>query len=361
MAGLRLEAQIGADASGFNAVMGGLGKSVGGVASSIKSQLAAAFSVGAITAFSRATIDLAGRLRDVSDNLGVNVVLLQKLTNSAMLAGGSLEDIERFAAAVGQSRGDAVGKPGGPKAAAFARLGFSQSDVANIPVGEFLSRMAARVSEGFDGQGRNDFIEVGGKAAKKLIAGFAGGIEENGSVMSEDVINQLDDIGDKFTSLWQKLKSDFAPIIAETGNVIVRVVRGIQTEILSLYGFFSGGRAQAQKNRDAITKEFSEEDMRLALASQNRARGRRFDESQPPGFSPATQSNTVKVAQQQIVNGIKPYSDSLLAVGNFLGAGRGAISSVAQKQLEVARQQFDVQKQILNKLSDSGGINVPGI
>src|SRR5574343_173938 len=88
------------DGSGFTQGLTSAQQAVGRFANSglgaLKSQLAAAFGVGAIVAFSKKTLDFAGNLRDMSDNLGVNVEWLQKMNYSAGQAGASMEDLGKF-------------------------------------------------------------------------------------------------------------------------------------------------------------------------------------------------------------------------------------------------------------------------
>lgn len=369
MAGLRLEAQIGADATGFNRVVGGLGTTVGRSLSGIKSQLAAAFSIGAISALVKGTIDLAGRLRDVADNLNINVELLQRLTNAARLAGGSLEDIERFGASIGQARGAAVANPSGKEAAAFGRLGFSQSEIANVSVGAFLERMAARVAQGLDGQGRNDFIEVGGKAAKKLIAGFSTALDKNGSIMTTDMIDQLDSIGDKFTQLSNLLKVEMAPGILKTTGLLIAFVnqlkqfgsqagaasaRPVTTKEIGQFVLFPLWpilkRLLSKEAISAVLSEVGDQDENAASAAawlKGRQSNRLAFENASPGYAGPS-------------FGVKGniYSDPLLAVGNFLGSGRNAIGGIQQRILDEAKKQTEFQRKIWDKMAQGFGIDI---
>ena len=54
----------------------------------------------------------------------------------------------------------------------------------------------------------------------------------------------------------------------------------------------------------------------------------------------------------------KTPGDALISVGNFLGAGSGAISNVAERQLDAAREsltQLQEMNDKLDKLTDDGG------
>ena len=116
---------LGLDSSGFdrggNAAVG-KARSIGSrISSALGGQatagLAGFFSIAAVTAMAKRTVDWASGLQDVSDALGVNVEWLQKMANGAGLVGGKLEDIEKMMIAVNAARVDALKNPNGEQAA----------------------------------------------------------------------------------------------------------------------------------------------------------------------------------------------------------------------------------------------------
>lgn len=380
MAGLKLVAELGGDGSGFNAMMNRAHASTkvfGSMFSGLKGMIAGAFTIGAITNYTRKTIDLAGHLRDVSDSLNINVELLQKMTNAAKLSGGSLEDLQKFAFELNKSRQEAVNKPDGKEAAAFGRLGMSAADISNMPIQDFLLKLQRAFANGADSGMANDLQEVGGRAAKKLIGAFQEGFDKGGPIMSEDVIDQLDEIGDRFTTLGTRLKTEFAPILVDLGNTVIQVMRGLKSSFLELFGFVSGfvgtkgsikervsaGMNQAAINAEGLILENSDDDMRAAQAAQNRRRNRRREERGDPGFTSQTSSGvgSGKESSRQM-RGPGLQTDSLVGIGNFLGRNPSLVNNIANQQLDVARKQLTTLDRILVAVksgSGDNGITVP--
>jgi len=359
MAGLRLKAELGGDGSGFDAMMRRANASkdkFGAAFSGLKGIIAGAFTVGAITNFSRATIDLASDLRDVADSLNINVELMQKMANSVALAGGKLEDLQKFAFDINKSRQEAVDDPKGKAAGAFGRLGMTSSDISSLPIQDFILKLQRAFANGATASEANDLQEVGGRAAKKLIAGFIEGFDTGRPIISEDVVNQLDEIGDRFTILGTRLKTEFAPVLVDVADTVIKVFRGLKVFVLETFGFWSalissGGnldaaREQARKNRNFLINQFSEDDLRAAATSQNRQAIRNRSESESPAL---TSNKEPKGEKEKKVKtpGEKLVTDSLVGVGNFLGRNPALVNSVANQQLQVARNQLDVLKQML--------------
>ena len=77
MSDFRVQGRLGLDGAAFFSTLNRARGAVG----SFGAAMAGAFSVGAITAFSKSILDLAGNLNDVSEALGLNVEYLQKFLN----------------------------------------------------------------------------------------------------------------------------------------------------------------------------------------------------------------------------------------------------------------------------------------
>lgn len=122
MSDFKVQGRLGLDGSGFFSTL----SQARGAVNSFGGMLAGAFSVGAITAFSKGIVDLAGKLKDVSDALGINVEFLQRFVNSAKLSGGSIEDVQKFLGEANSARQAALDNPSGKEAGAFAKLGIGQ-------------------------------------------------------------------------------------------------------------------------------------------------------------------------------------------------------------------------------------------
>ena len=389
MPGLRLQGEISLDGSGWQRGLDSAKVAADRFAtqtlSGIKNQIAGAFSVGAISQLTRATIQWAGELRDASDNLGVNVEWLQRVTNGAKEAGASLGDVSKLINEINKSRLEAFNNPSSKAGQAFGRLGVSSSDITGLSTQAFVQKLIDSFRNGVSSQSAIDIQEVGGKTAKDLIAAFSSQFASDAPILTEDIIDQLDSVGDKFTSLATLLKVELAPAIVYVVDKITNALGRIRQSQSFAGGFFGtligrggeaasaiaenkGGGAQGIK---AIFSKFGEifsdalnegaKDMAAESdiqASMDRAiksgidasrKSRRLRENAAPSFEPNVSSQSVK-----------PYTDALLSVGNFLGAGtRSAIDNVAKQQLSVQQQTLTEIKGLREDSKKGSTIKVP--
>lgn len=347
---LRLNAEVSLDGSGFDR---GLNRLVAGV-SGFRNTLVSAFGTLAIEQLVRGTIEWASRLNDVADTLGVNVEWLQKMQNGAKLVGGDIEDISKMILEINKSRQDSILNPNGKNAQAFGRAGMSASDIQNLSTQDFVQKFIAAFSHGVTTQGANDIQEVGGRAARNLIAAFGTQFASDTPILSGELIRQLDDIGDRFTDLATALKVVLAPAILGVMGLFLELQQRFGQLWAGLKGADAAGHAGAaadiQKGvplmsrvanvfenwwkgfqKGVVGAEADQQDLadRIAMArgAVESARARR--ETSAPFFDlSGIKTGTAK----------SPSTDALISVGNFLGAGAGTIQSIAQQQLDVARQ-----------------------
>jgi hypothetical protein len=379
---LRVDAYLGLNGTAFHQGLNRANASVArfssGLTSGIGARLAGLFSVGAMTMLVRNTVQWASKLNDVSTALGVNVEWLQKMQNGAKQVKGDIEDIERLISDVNKSRQEAINDPKGKSAGAFARLGISSGDIANAPVQKFIDKLVAAFKDGSTANMQNDLREVGGKSARTLLAAFETQFASGAPILAEDMVNELDDIGDKFTTLGQTLMVTMAPAILAVGNAIVWFVNQMKQAGATLGGFSAGmglkdivnlaanpiafllggkgkeaiKNAQDSAVEEATRQQESADNIELAAKRAKEARAKR--NAQSPGFDVG--------AAPGLTSGKKSiYSDSLLAVGNFLGAGRGAVQSVAEKQLQKQTQilaAINITNTFLAKIPLLGGQTV---
>lgn len=369
MSSFRVSGELSLDGSKWQAGLNRAESSVRAFSSSVGNRLAAAFSVGAIASLSKATIDWAGNLRDVSDALGVNVEWLQKVGNAAKLAGGSVDDIGKFLGEMNKSREDAINNPGGKNAQALGRLGFSSGDISGLSTQAFFDRIVKQFANGATTQLSNDVQEVGGKSARNLMAAFATQFQSDTPILSEELINQLDDIGDRFTSLGTALKVSLAPAIVWVADKIQGFIDIIQQLGSMLGGFFAniGGNIANVKFGDtkglseAISKSLddaaqaayeesqrqSSRDAGIRSASDATKAARRSREGSAPLFA----ASPINLGTQETTKAVAPYSDSLLKVGNFLGAsGANNMTSIAQRTAKATESMDRKMTQVVDAL-----------
>jgi hypothetical protein len=383
MPGLRLVAELGGDGSGYDAMMrraNATKDKFSSAFSGLKNVVAGAFTVGAVSNLARKTIDLAGHLRDVSDALRVNVEWFQKRANAAKLAGGSEDDLFKFLDTVNRNRAEAVQNPKGEQAQAFQRLGLSTAEVATLNPAAFFDKLTGAFKNGLTGQAAADVEEVGGRSARNLLAAFQDQFQADVPVLSESLVNQLDEIGDEFTVLGQRLTVEFAPAVAAAANAVADAAgllkqtkvggEGFLAAFIAKFsssdGFFKGiadglEAGWNEMQRDIVSEANDQADRadQHAIAKDRMAEFRRKNEGAAPGFGPLEERGN---------RGKTMITDQLVGVGNFLGRNPAMVNTIANQQLQVARSHLTVAQQTLEALRNlkpmndpgAGGILVPG-
>jgi predicted RecA/RadA family phage recombinase len=390
MAGLRLVAELGGDGSGFDAMMRRANTTkdkFGAQFSGLKNIIAGAFTVGAITNLTRQTIQFASHLRDVSDALRVNVEWFQKRANAAKLAGGSEDDLFKFIDTMSKTRSAAVQNPQGTEAGTLGRLGFSGAEISGLNTMEFFDRIVKAFGTGATAQTAVDVEKVGGRTARNLLAAFGQQFQSDAAVMSEQMVDALDDIGDQFTVLKNLLMVEFAPAIKFLMDAILLAVNQLKQAGAFLGGLTSKVSAfdavkivanpvlgLAKLTTDALAEgldaawgEAADQQDRSDKSEMQVARARaarKAREQAGPGFEPLDAADKKTAAAR----GPQLSTDALVGIGNFLGRNTSLVNNVAEQTLQVARQQLTATLSVrtaidnlarLNSTS-SGTLGIPG-
>jgi len=376
--GLKLMAEMGLDGSGINRGINSIRQNISNLAATI----GAAFSVGAVTALAKKTIEFAGHITDLSARLGVTTDYLQEMQFVMKQNGGSVDDLTSAFEKLGEARIAALS--GDEKMAAnFAKFGIGIDRLKSSSSQDLMDAIAGQ----FKTLGNNDeiktaFKEIGGKAAGALVPAFVDGLEDGrasarkaGAVASQDAIAQLDEIGDSFDRLSMVLTIQLAPAILAVAQAAKQLVAGTQglgsfwgaatanislanlekaigsgknpvdviKNIAGLFSSAAGTEAEMGAINDYLSTEAAAKSARAArIANQNR-----------PQDVPNITPKLTKTAAA------KAFSDSLLSVGNFLGSGRSTLETVAQKQLKLTERMVASLDKIANKTETAGTIKVP--
>ena len=416
MPGLKLIGEIALDGSGWkrgmdkakadaNAFSSGLG--------GIKNAIAGAFTLGAIVSFSKHVIETASHINDLSARLGVSTDYLQEMQFVMKANGGTVDDLTSAFEKLATARADALSGNAG-KLESFQKFGISAQKLQSINAQEMLDTIA----EQFKKFGRSDalisaFRDLGGKGAGVLVPAFVEGLESGrqkardaGAVMSEETVHALDNAGDEFDALAQILTTMVAPAIEQVAALLLRAAEDLyafQTGLANFLTLIIAGkdaidaRGQVSDKRkkafeklsadyqkgwlgsgDAADKEYDKRFKRLTevfdkaqeglgeiptftqgvidadkfIAALKESKGSR---KRPDNFIPFTPSATPSATPKE-----KAYSDSLLAVGNFLGAGRSStIENINQKQLQVQSQTLEQVKGLREDMKGGKDIKVP--
>lgn len=379
MPGLKLVAELGGDGSGFDAMMRRANTTKDRFSSAfggLKNVIAGAFTIGAVSNFSAKTIALAGHLRDVSDALRVNVEWFQKRANAAKLSGGSEDDLFKFIDTMRKQRSAAVQKPGGVESQTFSRLGFTGAEVSGLNTMEFFDRIVKAFGEGATAQTAVDVELVGGRSARNLLAAFGNRFASDAAVMSEQMVDDLDDIGDEFTILGNQLMVDLAPAILFVAKAIREAVNQIkqsgsflggassgvtkfdlaQAAINPVSALLNGGRAAFSAGQSAAVSEARDQEAaaeQLEISKRKARELRKRREQSGPGFEPLD-TNLPPIATRAGPEGPRRTitTDSLVGVGNFLGRNPSLVNNISNQQLAVARSQLSISQQTLNAIQE---------
>lgn len=394
---LRLEGQLSLDGSGWQrglnnvktATSGFVNNTLGG----LKGQIAAAFSVGAIAGLSKKTIEFAGQISDMADRLGVSTDYLQQMDYHLKQNGSSASDLASVFERLAAARSDAMS--GNQTAIGnFQSLGITQDQIASSAPEQILDA----ISRQFQTMGNSPeltaaFRQIGGRGASVLIPSFMEGLEQGrknavaaGAVISEDVLIQLDEIGDHFDQFKTVLVSTFAPALLKVMQFFEFVASQIratfgaihgfisnlnipQLLVTALKGFASGGVVGAAKGVitsdnfknafNAASQNVASEDARYQAeiaATENRvAEKSRARAIARQSASIATGSDTIKqsVAKTESLGG-----------GGFFGRNTASrtIEGIAQRQLNEAvlqRKATEKSEQWLKAIANEKGIKVP--
>lgn len=373
MPGLKLVAELGGDGSGFERMMGRADARAHQFATStiapLKNLIAGVFTVGAISALVKSTVDWASKLRDVSDNLGVNVEFLQKLQNGAKLAGADIEDVSKLISKVNQSRQAAIENPKGNESKAFARMGISGKDITGLSSQKFIEKLMAAFKGGSSTQLENDIKEVGGKSARNLIGAFSTQFKNDIPILSEQLIDQLDDLGDEFTSLKQTLMVNLAPAIVETAKFIVDFTNKLLVLSAAAHSFNPTKeevKDSLKENAGNILAQFGAgplagilETAKTIFGSSSSAGQAALDEEarqRANAGATAAATQATKDARHRRENSAPDFnplsikdvseakSDARVRIGAFMGTAPNSINSISMKHIEISRQQLSVQR-----------------
>lgn len=257
----------------------------------IKSQLLGAFSVAGVIAASKATIDFASRLADTAEALTISTDALQEFNFAASLTGKDEGAVQSFFEKLAASRQSAL-EGNAEMAASFSKVGVSIDDLKNKRL-EDIAKQMGRFLNGKDTQNFAAAMrDVGGKGGASLIPTLSGldeaaaQLREIGGLMTSEMIQKLDVVGDKFTTMGLRIKVGLAPII----DWFADFFREIELQIATLSAFlgafssapigekFKAGRAasedvmaQAKKQDEALAA------MAKARADAEAARGKPED------------------------------------------------------------------------------------
>lgn len=369
-----LRVKVSADGSAFDAGMRRITSKAGVAMASIKGSLAAAFSIGAVTTLAKRTMDYADGIEEMASRIGVSTKALQEWTFAAKQSGTSAEKLVTFIERLSGAAGTLSGQK------AFQKIGINADGMT--PESLFRSvgkwsqgKSATDIAQAMQGLGIDRRavgpminvlqadLDAMGESARKL-----------GAVLDDKTIHALASLNDQLSIVGQVLIGSFAPALlsagkaamvafgkiggvgawwgARTSNITNDDMKKVVTPGHIGYGvvgvikkFIQGAGLENEANM-ASDAAFSKVEEMLS----------KIDAYQAPRPSPISipeeEANNMKKAE-------KRSTDSLLSVGNFLGAGRGAIENIQRETNRILQTQLEVQRTIARGIENSDQFGAP--
>lgn len=261
MANFSLLAKLGLDTKAFQSGLKGAQGQAKGFASKMKGILAAATGVGFIGLAKRA-IDTGSRISDLSEQLRINAEALQTLNAVAIKAGVDQGSLERALRNVSLRTQEALD---GNKmyAESFERLGLDLQTFTKLPTEKKLEQIAKAYAKA--GKSQEAFADIsqvlGQRAGPKMLEvlrrindeGFdelIKGAKKSGQVMSNDVIQTMDEAADiigrvtnAITVTTANILKQFEPAIRALTDFVSKNSRAIAENAKRLVLFVAGFKA----------------------------------------------------------------------------------------------------------------------
>jgi len=205
-----------------DAAKGGVGSSANllGTLTKIGAAVGIAFSAQAVVGFVGRVIDSASHVQDLAAQLKVSTDAVQRWDYAIKLSGGTIDDVERALSFMNKSLG--AGENSTREALADAGLEFSK--IRAMKPEEAFEVTVTAVSKMTDAMKQAEVQqELFGKGGKAMLAAMAEGFVETGrsaDVMSAETIRRLDDAGDAWTKLGNKVTIISGEMIASVSKML---------------------------------------------------------------------------------------------------------------------------------------------
>jgi hypothetical protein len=353
MAIFSLLAKLGLDGTNFETNLKKSQSLAKGVGREISGTLAGIFAVDRLAAFGIQAIETAGKLNDLSTELGVSAEFLQEMKFAADLSGSSLEDVASALEKITLARGKALGGDQG-LIDAFARFGVTAKEIKSAKIEDIF----LKIGKAFEGDVNpqnllTPFRELAGRNAGALIPAMASSLLDAGNqarrlglIMSNEVITAMDDANDRLDILKAKAVSGMGVVI---GSLVDPVLKGIEHVYAAVEAFFlasstpEGGRdlpgpqmikhmlSQAREAFRTSMEESDAEQQSKIEAAAKRAEVRRASQIEP-------ESEKLKMVAVSAASG-----DQLARTGGFTAFQSnmdryfGAVKTQAQDIRDISR------------------------
>lgn len=350
-----LMARLGLDTTSFSRGLTTAQTNVNKFAGDLKSRLAGAFALGALTAFANKVIDTGGKIKDMAERLGVSAEFAQKIAYNFEDIGGNAEDATKALEKLDDARRAALQDPSSKEGSAFRSLGFGDDDLLKTREGLYqrLSELLSQQNRSAQSLEATSAIfgeKLAGKvvpAAESMATAFEKAAKAN-LIMDEQAVSQLDAISKaKDRAEKRAILAGAGPLTnlgisgAAASETFGNILSGkVGSPIGALYDVF----ANVQKQQlDAFDIELEQKKAKLQQESAQRKSLQKLkddaelDRMIEEESGPSAKAQPLAVRAVSAAQGIAV--DSLTKVGNFLGeSGRNIMAQLATQQIDILKK-----------------------
>jgi hypothetical protein len=339
---MNLRAVLTLDGTGFDATLSRARGKVAAFGASmnrtLRSSMAGFFTVGAIGMGIRSLIDYAGKIKDTSTATGIATDRLQQFQWAVEKSGGSLDTIITGLRTMANAVDDALSGNKGA-VAAFESLGVTIDDLKTKRMEDIFLQVARGYERGGFETKFAALSDVMGRGAMKIAASFQDGFAaaaESFTPISDNMINQIDDIGDRLQLLGKRMMIGLAPAFVFVVNQLRNIWDMLQITIGGagrIAGSLSAGASMGEAMDDFGKFARGVIDERIAddASYKNPAR-RALAPLNRTGLTSATTAAGGKMSVSKL------ESDQLARISGAVGSTQDRNFSIIKEQLAQLRK-----------------------
>lgn len=325
MAIFSLLAKLGFDGTAFETGAKRATSLAKGIGREINSTLASVFTVDKLAQFGMEAIDAAGKINDLSTQLGVTAEFLQEMKFAAEMSGGSLEGVSGALEKIAVARTKALqGNQG--LIAAFERFGVTAEELKTAK----LEDIFLKIGRAFEGvanpqQLLEPFRELAGGRSGALIPAMVEGLGEAaqqarnlGMVMSNEVVTALDEANDRVDMMKKTMTAGMGSLIANILSPFARFLEAVGAGLQGVIndsiqqGFRLVNPVDALRNQiDTFAQSYRSalEEQDAEIEARRQSREKRAELMRKATFQASAAEKTVAVSAAS--------SDALARTGGF--------------------------------------------
>ena len=207
----------------------------------VASAFAGVFVADRLVDFGLQAIRVSGQISDLSKQLGVSAEFLQEIKFAAELSGSSLDSFSSSIEKIQIARTKALGG-NDELVKAFESLGVSSEQLKSSRIEDIF----IQIGKAFEDEANPEklleaFIQLAGRGGGALIPAMVSGLSDAadqahrlGLIMSQEVVNSMDEANDRLDILKAKATAGIGTIV---GGLIEPVLNGIEHVYSAIEGF----------------------------------------------------------------------------------------------------------------------------